>query len=88
MKKYRIVKCWTECTDPVTKETTVYDVYYELQYRNLWTTLFVFGGWDYLFDPSLEDTYDTLGKAKEDLLKYIRKTKTKTVEMEETVFTY
>jgi len=88
MKKYRIVKCWTESTDPVTKETAVYDVYYELQYRNLWTALFVTGGWDYLFDSSLKDTYDDLETAKKDLLKYIRKTKTKTVEMQETVFTY
>lgn len=51
-KSYRVVKCWREMTDYITGEVTKSDLKYEIQYKNLWTTIWGLGNpWRKLYDP-------------------------------------
>lgn len=86
--KYRIIKSWTDTTDPLTKEVTSSDPRYIVQYKNAWTL----GGWKDMMN--LDDDifyfnyFSDFFEAKKALCDYLRRRRATKVENSETVFTF
>ena len=90
-KSYRIVKCWSERTNPFTGKVTKTTPYYEIQYMSFWTMVWNLGNpWKKLYDDIYIrcNRFTTPDEAMQKLKRYIENKHTLIEYKEETIAEY
>lgn len=90
-KSYRIVKCWSERTNPFTGKVTKTTPYYEIQYMSFWTMVWSLGDpWKKLYDDVYMrcNCFMSPDEAMQALKRYIEVTQSSIEYKEETVAEY
>lgn len=90
-KSYRVVKCWSEKTNPFTKKVFSTTPYYEIQYMSFWTMVWnLRNPWKKLYDDIYMrcNCFTTADEALRELRTYIESTQTHIEHKEETIAEY
>ena len=90
-KSYRIVKCWSEKTNPFTGKVFSTKPYYEIQYMSFWTMVWSLGNpWKKLYDDIHMrcNCFSTPDEAMRELQIYIESTQSSIEYKEETIAEY